>query len=350
MKKIPKLPTYNRLEHGRDAYIMRSLMPELIPHSVRYWKVAGRLVSLQLKGGGVVKATDCFPDYAHSENDMLTFLDQCLQIGVVRPSSYADLFAQRFNSPRVTWTYNSFFTEWFAGGWEQARRVGLLSGTFNRYDLNSAYLWSLTQGLPHVDSFRYTDHIEYEADDAVKPGLYLISLGEPHQHLPYPFNLSRPYVIASHEEIETYELRPTVVHSGVTFRPMPTVQHMVDLIYDTPCPKFVARSYWGRWVSSANVHCHATSTGNEWPMRNPILNVVWAHLIVSRVKLRVWRDCPSAAHVFVDSVITEHLLPTGVSLGDWRLEERYLSGVQIRGPGIYGPPTHLTKHAGAKRG
>lgn len=350
VKKQPKLPTYATIEYGRDAYVPRVMLSDLLPHAVRYWKVNGRLVSVQLKGGGVAKPLDCFPEYANNEGELMQFLDDCLRIGVVRPSSYSDLFAQRYRSPRVLWTYNSFFADWFAGGWEQARQTGILPGSWNRYDLNSAYLWALTKGLPDVRTFRFTRHIQRSDVGGVKPGLYLITLHKPRYDLPYPFNTSRKYVVASSDELEAYDIDPMYVHSGITYKMLPTVQDMVDLIYDTPCPKLVARTYWGRWVSKASVFCHAPSTGREWPIRNPILNVAWAHLIVSRVKLRLWQDCPDAAHVFVDSVITLRDLPVGRELGSWRLEERYLDGVQIRGPGIYGTPSQLQRHAGARRG
>lgn len=349
-KKVAQLPLYNRVEKGRDSYVHRALLPDLLPHSVRFWKVAGRIVSVQLRGGGVVKPVDDFHEHYPTEADFLTFMEDCYTRGIVRPSSYSDLFAQRFTSPRVQWTYNSFFSEWFAGGWEDARQTGILPGHWKKYDLNSAYLWSLTQGLPDVDTFRFTRHLERSDEAGTKPGLYLISLDKPYLELPYPFNVARKYVIASSDEIDAYELQPTVVHSGVTYKMLPSVQHMVDLIYDSPCPKLVARSYWGRWISRADVHCHATSTGKHWPIRNPFLNTVWAHSIVSRVKTRIFTQVKNFAHVFVDSVITLADLPTGVGLGDWRLEARYMDGVQVRGPGIYGTPQQLDRHAGQRRG
>lgn len=331
--KACQLPLYNEVRPGRDAYVLHSVMMEALPHAVRYWRVNGRVCSLQLRGGGVVKQLDAFPEYAGDEETFLSFMEQCYSSGIVRPSSYADLFSQRFRSPAVRWTYNALFASWFAGGWQEARRRGLLKQPHYKYDINSAYLWALSQGLPDVHSFRFTRHIVRSDVGGTQRGLYLVTLPAPDHNLPYPFNLPRKHVLATSEEIENYGLSPTDVHSGVLYDNSVDVSRMMDLIQSAPAAKLVSRVFWGRWVSRAHVYCHATRTAKAWPLRNPILNTVWAHLIVSRVKMRIWSQVFDPAHVYVDSVVTTREIPTGVGLGDWRLEARYLDGVDIRGPG-----------------
>lgn len=52
--------------------------------------------------------------------------------------------------------------------------------------------------------------------------------------------------------------------------------------------------------------------------------------------MRLWEHSREALHVFVDSLLTPKLMPTGNGLGDWRLEKTYRRGLIIRAPGQYG--------------
>jgi hypothetical protein len=79
-------------------------------------------------------------------------------------------------------------------------------------------------------------------------------------------------------------------------------------------------------------------------------NIVWAHLIVSRVRRRLADVSRGAAHVFVDSVITKDVLPVGDAPGDWHLVKDYPHGVRVRGPGAYGPLAGpLDRYAGVAK-
>lgn len=66
-------------------------------------------------------------------------------------------------------------------------------------------------------------------------------------------------------------------------------------------------------------------------------NPVWGHLIVSRVRNRVWEASRqgNTARVYVDSIITTaHLDKDCGEIGDWKLEEEF-TGLDIRHLNIF---------------
>lgn len=72
--------------------------------------------------------------------------------------------------------------------------------------------------------------------------------------------------------------------------------------------------------------------------RSPFENVVYAGLIIGRVKQRVWEVVRDAVEVFVDSALLPHRIPTGDALGDWRLVEEYPQGLHVYGPRCWRAP------------
>ena len=323
------------------------MMFDLLPHSRRHWRMNGQLVSLELKGGGIIKPLERFPDHCHDWNLFGGFLEQCYSRDITRPSSYADLFYQKSFSPHIKWSYNALFLEWFVGGWQEARKIGMLPGCWHLYDMKSAYLWALKEGLPDTKSFRFQRSYTYsELHGFNCEGLFVVELEGPKGTYPYPFNRKRERYIATTTEIEKLELPVTKIHAGITWDKSSNVaSRMVDTILGLPAAKQVGRSYWGRWASRAPISCQMAS-GKTWNLRNVLTNIVWAHLILSRVKMRVWNQSANAAHIFVDSVMTQDEIITGDEIGDWKLVKKF-NGVKIRSPGYYETlDGELIKHAG----
>jgi hypothetical protein len=190
-------------------------------------------------------------------------------------------------------------------------------------------LWAATLGLP--DTRTYTRSISPNRDNM--DGVYRIRLIAPTPSAPFPFNQCYE-CIATAQEIETYSLQVAEVVDGVTWKRTVPGDSIISAVRKVSTWKQAGRSYWGRWGQMQKVTCVAN--GKSWQLPNMALNVPWAHLIVSRVKMRLWEFSKKALHVYVDSVITSETLPTGNDLGDWRLEKTYNEGVFIRGPGQYG--------------
>lgn len=297
------------------------------------WSVGKAPSTIQV-GKHYIKSIDRF-DLAHynDEAGFRGFLTECQELGVKRPSSYASVFHKRFFSPRIPRSLNRLLGAGtaIAGGWQEARELGTLDGRWYRYDMQSAYLWSSTLGLPVVQSCQYVETIETS-----RAGVYRLELARPAEGAPYPYGAMRN-VVASLSEIDMYKLDIARVIGGVVWTDCHPEDHVSRAIPDVPWKKHVARAYWGQWASQEPVMCRSRS-GKEWPLKNPWLNLLWAHLIVGRVKQHLYELADShrarVAHVYVDSVVVDSELPTGDAPGQWRLELAYPSGLRIHGPGL----------------
>jgi len=297
---------------------------------------------MQMPGEGMIKAIDRFSlRHVVTEEAFNEFLRECTFFGCPRPSSYSSVFHTVYKSPRVRWSLHAIFSDWFAGGWQQARRVGTLPGAWHQYDLNSAYLWAVTRGLPDVKSMRVSQQF------GRWPGMYALELTRPIETLPYPFNTNK-FVNATTAEIDAYALPVARILGGVIWSGEIDGAPIVDAIKQFSFAKECARSFWGRWCSTLPVEC-ATRSGKRWELPNPVQNFVWAHLVVSRVKTRVWLEARNAAHIFVDSIITTDQLPTGEGLGQWRKVQEYVNGVRIKHAGYYGDTHQWSKTSGTQR-
>lgn len=345
----PLLPLYDEIRPGRDSYVYRSALPSLIPTASRWWRINGRTTSVQI-GPSIIKSHNPFTE--HTTADTFTALMQeCYEIGVIRPSSYSDIFSQTYHTPWILPSASAIMGTTFAGGWQEARVLGMLKGPHFKYDLNSAYYWALLEGLPDPQTYRYSDGPHYsDTRGWQRHGIYVVSLERYSPSWPYPFNLPSLRYLASTHEIEHYGLPVKTYHYGISWDGLQDPTPMADHIKRLPAAKQVSRSYWGAWASRARVRCHSKNRQEGWDLRAVRTNLVWAHMIIARVKMRIWRAALKAAHVYVDSVITSETLPTGTEPGAWRLDATYPTGVYIGGTGYYGSSaTQIDKHAGVTR-
>ena len=277
----------------------------------------------------MLKDVTRFPAHCGDEDTFLTMMEEAQRHGIKRPSSYSDCFHSAFHSPRIKHSLNALFAGQFTGGWEEAKATGVLPGKWYQYDMQSAYLWSGSQGLPDASTFRYADSL------SVPNGMFVIDQAAPRVDLPYPFNVRR-IVNATRDEIDAYGLNVHRIVSGVSWTKTISGEQVEEAVKRFTFWKEVGKTYWGRWCSTQPLKCHSRS-GAHWGIRNPVLNLVWAHVVISRVKLRVWESAKDAAHVFVDSVIVPRKLDVGTRAGDWRLEDEFSEGVHIRHAGYFGP-------------
>jgi hypothetical protein len=223
--------------------------------------------------------------------------------------------------------------------------LGAHVGTFYKYDLNRAYYWAATEGLPDPKSFRWSLN-------ARRPGLFVVELPARYPFLPYPLSQTQR-VIVSDAEVKAYQLTHLNVRAGVTWTRETKLRPLLAAIDGMSQSKRMGQTYWGRWASRATVDCTTLrpdgGDSKTWPLRNNLQNFVWAHLILSRVKMKVYAACPRPAHVFCDSIITREPVRTGVAPGDWKLVHTYTDGVRIEGAGRYGPLVGaLDRHAGTR--
>lgn len=340
------------MREGVDSYDFAHLLPQHISNAVMGWRNGRTFVTLKLRGGGILKSLNRFTDHRHDATAFAEMLRECAQYGVERPSSYSDVFHQRFRTPRIAFTVNWLFRDYFAGAWQEARRIGEIQEPMYKYDLNQAYLWAGEQGLPDVESLRYSENWKL-------PGLYVIRI-TPDAALPYPFN-TKPIVVAETDDIRKYQITPKRVIAGVTWDRLIDGRTIIDAIEPFTFAKQIGRSYWGRWALQDNIECATfdkqktykrtgevvTLPGKSWELPNPAQNFIWAQVVVNRVKRRVWEAGMDSAHIYVDAIITHKRMATSTSRGDWKLVTEYPAGIRIAGTGWYGPiGGKLEKHAG----
>ena len=330
-------PTIGYFEDGKDAYVTMPYLRKLVlDGATRWWTFHKVPTTVELpraaakRGQRYAKLWDRFTEHGE-EHQLLELLREYRDCGVERPGGYADVFHSLHKSPFVPWSVNASLAPAFAGGWQDALRVGVHPGKFYKYDMRSAYLWAGSLGLPDTKTYRRSTSIS-----ADNPGVYRVKLEHAVRDAPFPFNRSRE-CLASSEEIECYSLPVVEVISGVTWTRTLDPAKLVDSVRAVSTWKQAGRSYWGRWGQTSRVTCHAG--GKAWTLPNISANIPWAHLIVSRVKNKLWNYSTDALHVYVDSVITPHTIPTGEGIGDWKLEKVYENGVVVKGPGQYGDMT-----------
>lgn len=331
-----------RADVGMDSYVSGADLVRIVKtEDMRVVYRYGEYIrTVRLAGSVYWKNRDTFGRVAVEDEHFSEFLKECQQTARCRmPSSFGSPFHKLFYSPALPRSVNAPFANFFRGGWQEARLLGKRSGAFYLYDINSAYLWSSTLGLPLTETLELQFDVRTDLD-----GCYVIDQGEPRQELPYPFS-AESVVIASLDEIESYNLNIRKVLAGFTWRDVLKPDAITSVVSQFSFSKQMARAYWGRWASVLRIECD--NGQRKWKLRNPIQNYIWAHLIVSRVKLRIYEEAKDAAHVFVDSVLVPRTMPTSPQLGGWKLVKEYLDGVRIEGPGRFGAMRgKLDKHSG----
>lgn len=309
-----------------------------MPDASRWWTYHSVVRSVQLADGGeYVKSLAGWRGASDAE-----IRDHAEEIreggGDAMPSGYNSAFRAAYRAPKVSHSYARQMIGAFRGGWQEALKPGVHEGKWTLYDLRTAYYWALTEGLPDPSFYHRTHSLIY------RDALYRVRLAEPEPLAPYPYNQETD-VLATGEEIATYGLQVEEVIDGVAFRRGAKMKPILSAIERWSFWRRVARAYWGAWASTGRVECH--TPGRSWNLPPLGVNVVWAHLIVGRVRRRLWDVAEGAAHVFVDSVLTQREITTGDNPGDWRVAKEYPAGIRVEAAGHYGPAVGpLDKMAG----
>lgn len=336
MPKAKKLRPYQigAYSEGCDAYV--DTHTDLLARCRRYWTYRGTVRTIQTEAGDYVKSPVGFGVDARGLIDCEEHVEEIRDaLGVSLPSGYAGAFRYAYDSPPVSGTLNIPFGADVHGGWQYGK-VGVHEGKWNQYDMSRAYYWALTQGLPDPRFYYATRSLAYR--DAV----FRVRLRHPTPGAPYPYD-SMHEVTATGDEIREYALDVAEVLAGVAFRreyrDLSKITHAIDR---WSFAKMVSRTFWGAWGATEGCQCvipnGAPADWRRWTLPARGRNVPWAHLILSRVRRRLWDATQGGAwcHVFTDSIITTQTLGTGTSPGDWRLVSTYGRGVKVAGPGQYG--------------
>lgn len=289
----------------------------------RKWSWRGGLRSAEWREGGIAKNWASFGQH-DTPDAMRGLLSEGLSRGVERPSGYGDLFHQTCRFAPTRAAVRKLFPGGVPGGWEQCIERGSIREPLFQYDIRSAYLSSLMEGLPDPDTFVTVKKIR-------GPGLYWVD-SPAMPLLPYPWNTPGRFP-ATEEEILAFPINPRSVSAGIAFAP--NTQHIgqaVESIRAWSCWKAVGRSFWGRWASIGKVEC-TTYDGEDRlkthrEMGDHTRNPVWGAIITSRVRLRLyevtWRQ--PVSRVYVDSVVTRQPIEEKDEIGGWKLVDYFPDG------------------------
>ena len=249
------------------------------------------------------------------------------------PSNYGDLFHQLNRSPPCQAHVKKLFPA-VPGGWEMVIVPGPTTQPLFQYALRSASLWSLSQSLPSPHSFTTVRRVR-------GPGLYLVS-SPANPVLPYPWSATGQFP-ATEDEISRFNLPWRQVSRGIAFEPGTwTCGPWETSIREWSCWKAVARAFWGRWASHGRTkqttYTRDGKVSTESEVRDPTGNPIWAALITSRIRLKLWDVCwrQPVQRVYVDSVVTTAPLEEGDKIGDWREVRYYPKGGFVGLAGVRG--------------
>jgi hypothetical protein len=276
-------------------------------------------------------------------DDFWQIMAAAKSLGTNPPTSCAELFLSCYRAPMPRVSVRSRFYGWRFGGWQEAFRRGPIPGRIYHYDLNKAYRWAATVGLPDLRTARPTR-------DFTEPcGIYLVR-DVPTGAIPWRRLPRDAFHVVTSEERDALGLRPidVVLVKGIAFRDSVSLASTFERIDRLPpsLVKRISHSFWGLWnTTSAPEQISWKHGERRRPLKNPWYNPIWSAFITSRVKLRLnhWRKY--AVHCFTDSLHVTEELPTGTEPGEWKLVGIY-DKLWIRAPGSWGDGEYVLKHAG----
>lgn len=343
--KTPGAPTtafsVGRLRDNQTSYLPHQMLADLYRlESGRMWSYRGKISTVLwqsvLGAPNHAKGMHRFRDQKgkESEHKIGRFIEEYKSAGGKDwPSSFACGFHFQADLPKCRPNGRAFFGRRIGGAWQQALQIGRVDEPIWKYDLNSAYGWAATLGLPDPRGFRPCK--DYRHD-----GIFIVEgVCEADRQPPYPFQRGRlrEYVVTS-DEIQKYKITVLKVRWGIAWGVVLDLRPSLDDCRSSFTDwKRCLQSFWGRWAAQKGPKCSTFAEGKikkEWRLPNRDANFIWAHIIVSRVKMRLYEISKDALHVFVDSIFLPRTLPTGSDIGEWKLVRHYPNGVTIHRTGL----------------
>jgi hypothetical protein len=255
-----------------------------------------------------------------SHEDFWQIMEAAKHADINPPTSLADLFLSIYRSPMPRITVRSAFYGLHFGGWNVAFRRGKAPGKVYQYDLNNAYRWAASCGLPDLRT-------AYPTRDFSAPNSIFLAYDVPVDAIPWQ-RVPRSYVrVITSEERDALGISEATVIKGFSF---PETCHIAGAFREvdkfTPSIRSrVSRAFWGIWNTTRAPEVLSWKHGEKIrPMKNPWYNPIWSAYITSRVKLRINLYRSRALHCATDSVhVLGEQLPTGTEPGEWKLVGEY---------------------------
>lgn len=274
------------------------------------------------------------------EDEFWTIMRESQAANISPPTSYADMWLSCYDLPMPRATPIAPFRGFRFGGWESTYFRGTWDKPAYLYDLNSAYRWAASCGLPDVNSAYPTKSWRHAE------GIWLA-------HVPFnriPYARAGGLMMVTHEERDAYALHDATVVYGFAFRRTLDVKHVFDRVEQRfpSSAKKITRAFWGMWNTDLAPEQYSWKNGEKCRLlRNPFYNPIWSAFITSRVKMRLAHWSQHALTIYVDALIMkEPIIPTGPGLGEFRLQQEFPRGLWIKWAGHWGDDSGAIKHAG----
>lgn len=327
---------------GRDfPEVMRRHYPK-----GQAWKYRGKWTTYVPSRKLAYKNVDRFGDgngRPITEETFWTVIRESQAAGINPPTSYADMWLSCYDLKMPRATPIAPFRGFRFGGWEATYFRGTWDAPAYLYDLNSAYRWAASCGLPDVNSGFPTKSWNHER------GVWLARI--PMNRIPYA--RAGGVMMVTSEERDMFALQTATdcyPIYGFAFRRDLDVAHVFDRVEQRfpASAKKISRAFWGMWNTNQAPEQVSWKHGEKSRMlRNPFYNPIWSAFITSRVKMRLAPWIPHALSVYVDGIIMkEPMIPTGPELGAFRLQREFPRGLWIKWAGHWGDDDGAIKHAG----
>jgi hypothetical protein len=275
--------------------------------------------------------------------DFWTIMEAARHANINPPTSLADLFLSVYRSPMPRVTVRSAFYGFRFGGWNAAFRRGKAPGKVYQYDLNNAYRWAASCGLPDLRT-------AYPTKDFSKSNAVYLCTNVAVGAIPWSRVPRHAIHIITSEERDALNLSgDTHVIKGYAFAETHQLSRTFEEIDKFP-PSIrsrVSRAFWGIWnTTRAPIVLSWKHGEKQRPMTNPWYNPIWSAFVTSRVKLRLNIYHARALHCATDSVhLLGEQLPTGTGPGEWKLVGEY-DNFWCVGPNRWGDGEYTIKWSG----
>lgn len=336
---------------GSDViYTTRQLTP---PVNGQCWRRGPKITSVRttdfvdhetgeiktLKSPRTIKSAIGFKTVARAEKAYKTWEELGFNGSPASPASIARKAYQRFRrSGDIPMLRAKDANRRLAHGknrwlWIEARTRGHVKRSTWHYDINEAYWWATSRGLP-------SGFEPYQDGD--KSYVAVMDISSASKDLPSILEGSGPHLVTS-EDVAYYGLRGTVLN-GVSYSDLDvSLAPVFDFIGKHFGPwigKKARQTIWGLFSASSPIIGQTHNNGEktkEYEIKNPLKNIAYATLITRRVVRRVHGVMRNSGGIscFVDSVLCTHRLREGTQPGEWRKEHHFPNGIYIRAPGVY---------------
>lgn len=251
------------------------------------------------------------------------------------PSSPASFINNNKLKHNVRWSTNIKFKSFFTGGWIENMKSGFTMQPVYHYDINKAYLWALSQGLPKR-VFPYTKTMKHH--------LFVVRQQDKNHYIPSIYNTS--LCIYDEDDMDFFGIKGEVI-DAVSWNDNQAYVYDNIMEFENVLPpkafKMLQKSFWGRWAADNELlvdHYRDGKLIKSRSLKNNFQNYVWSTIIIHRIIRSVFSQwlLLDGINVYVDAILSRKEMENnyiGNDIGKWKLENKFENGIYIDRPGTW---------------